>query len=579
MLAALRMLWLSLPVRKRLRFAFIVSLMALAALLEMLGVGALLPLISFLQSPDRIMDSPIAPMIALLVSEPTNQSAFIAVLVLLLLYFLLKNVFLVVLDIIQFRFLAELQAKISADLMSSYLRRPYEFHLRTNTAQIVRNVTSEVDTVFYYVMAPVSVVIAECLVIGALFLLLLVVNPKAAVLLIAIGGGLILAFFSLFRRKMMAIGADLQDSAGKMIQYAQEGLGGVKEIKVVGREAFFEHAFSRQVAQYSRSLRRTFVIHNLPAHVLETIFVLVFIASLVALAVMGKGGDAIPLIGLYAAAGFRLIPSLNRIMTGLNRLKQGSPSLCLLMAELADGRRSSEPAAGSPFAFCREISLRELRYRYPGAESDALDNVSLDIQRGERVGFIGRSGSGKTTLIDCILGLLTPTSGVVMVDGEDIQRNLSGWRQQIGYVPQHIFLTDDSFMRNVALGLADSDIDESRVWLALEAAQLAEFVRALPEGLHAPVGERGIRLSGGQRQRIGIARALYHEPALLVLDEATSALDGETEKAVVDTIRNLKNSITVLVIAHRMTTIKDCDRVFRLENGVLITSFADLDPE
>jgi len=257
------------------------------------------------------------------------------------------------------------------------------------------------------------------------------------------------------------------------------------------------------------------------------------------------------------------------VMTAINRLKQGSVSLKLVVGEMAAGAAPA-PEAGEAMAFADRISVEALHYRYPEAESEALKGISLEIRRGEMVGFVGRSGSGKTSLVDCILGLLTPSQGRIRVDGVDIQDNLGGWRRQIGYIPQDIYLTDDSLRRNIALGLDDGQIDEARVWAALEAAQMAEFARGLPAALETAIGERGVRLSGGQRQRIGIARAIYNNPSVLVLDEATSALDHQTEKAIVNTIGGLKGSRTIIVIAHRLTTIEDCDRVLMLDHGLLV---------
>jgi ATP-binding cassette subfamily C protein len=283
----------------------------------------------------------------------------------------------------------------------------------------------------------------------------------------------------------------------------------------------------------------------------------------------GKGASALPVIGLYAAAAFRLIPSLNRILTSVNRLKQSVSSVHAVMDDLTHVEPPEAEGPGPTTPFAHEIRVRGVHYRYPGADREALAGVSLEIRRGEMVGFIGKSGSGKTTLVDCILGLLPPNQGEVCVDGVDIRNGLAAWRAQIGYIPQNIYLTDDTLRKNVALGLASGDIDDSRVARAIEAAQLAELVGTLPDGLETMIGERGVRLSGGQRQRIGIARAMYSDPQVLVLDEATSALDGATEKAIVNTIAGLKNEKTIIVIAHRMTTIADCDRVFVLEGGVL----------
>ncbi|MEO8161851.1 MAG: ABC transporter ATP-binding protein, partial [Arenimonas sp.] len=427
-------------------------------------------------------------------------------------------------------------------------------------------------TIFYFTLVPVVSLLAECMVVASLLVLLFLVDPAAATLLALFGGALVLGFYLFFRERMLAIGQMLQDSSGSMVQYAQEGLGAVKEIKVSGREAFFSRAFSVHVDRYARALRRALVIHNFPIHLLESIFIAIFVGILVLLAWTGRSSNAFMLLGVYAAAAFRLIPSLNRIMTAFNRLKQSRPSLTLVMSGLQAG---SAPACASASAsvsmsFKREIAIRDLHYRYPDSDRDALAGVSLEIRRGEMVGFVGRSGSGKTTLVDCVLGLLVPSSGEILVDGEAIGDCLRAWRSEVGYIPQDIYLTDDSLLKNIALGIDEGEIDQSRVWEALEAAQMAEFVRGLPAGLATTIGERGVRLSGGQRQRIGIARAMYGRPSVLVLDEATSALDHQTEKAIVGTISGLKGLKTILVIAHRLTTIEDCDRVFVLDHGRLV---------
>lgn len=570
MLDALKKLWAFLPLKQRIRFVWIVGLMTMAATMEMIGIGALLPIIGVMQAPELIQTNGTLSALSAWLGDPSSQAFFIVLLVGLLVFFVLKNLFLIYLDFFQHRYLSALQGNLSSELLKSYLRRPYAFHLQTNTAQLIRNVTSEVTSVFYYTFVPIVSLLSESLVILALFLLILVVDPKIAVLLTFFGGLLVFGFYRVFRQRMYQIGKQLQDSSGRMIQQAQEGLGGVKEIKVMGREKFFEAAFSRHVASNARALRRALVIHNFPMRFLETLFVAIFVGMLIVMTYLSKSGELIPLIGVYAAATFRLIPSLNRIMTAINRLKQGSSSLKLVVAELsnADAHPRAEAAEGLKFA--DRITVAGLHYRYPEAETEALRDVSLEIRQGEMVGFVGRSGSGKTSLVDCILGLLTPTRGKVLVDGVDIQQRLGGWRSQIGYIPQHIYLTDDSLRKNVALGLDEEAIDQARIWRALEAAQLADFAKELPAGLETSIGEGGVRLSGGQRQRIGIARAMYYDPPVLILDEATSALDNETEKAIVNTISGLKGSKTILVIAHRMTTIEDCDRVFVLDRGVLV---------
>jgi ATP-binding cassette subfamily C protein len=570
MLTALKKLWGLLSIGQRLRFAAIVILMTIAASMEMLGVGALLPIISIMQSPALIQTNHFLSTASRMLGSPPTKTFFELLLLALLVFFVVKNAFLVFIDVFQYRFLSTLQSSMSTRLLASYLNRPYSFHLQNNTAQLIRNVTTEVGTIYYFTLVPIVSLVSECLVVLALFLLIVFVDPNTAIVLSILGGILVYSFYRSFKDRMLQIGTQLQHSSGKMIQCAQEGLGGVKEIKVMGREAFFEDTFSQQVAKYARALRRSLVIHNFPMHVLETIFVGMFVAVLILLTVLDRATAAIPLMGVYAAAAFRLIPSLNRILTATNRMKQSAPSLNLVVSELAKPDQPSDDRSSTPLKLNNELTLIGLCYQYPNSGSETLKNISLAIKRGEMVGFVGKSGSGKTTLMDCVLGLLTPTRGNVFVDGVDIQGQLGGWRTQIGYIPQHIYLTDDSLRKNIALGLEEQAIDPDKIQRALEAAQLADFVKELPGGLETTIGERGVRLSGGQRQRIGIARAMYYDPAVLILDEATSALDNETEKAIVNTISGLKRSKTILVIAHRMTTIEDCDRVFVLDKGALV---------
>jgi len=570
MLTSLKSLWDSLSTGQRLRLVVIVALMTIAASMEMLGVGALLPVITIMQKPALVDTNRVLSTASSVLGNPSSKTFFELLLFGLLVFFVAKNAFLVFLDVFQYRFLSTLQASMSTRLLASYLNRPYSFHLQHNTAQLIRNVTTEVGTVYYFTLVPILTLVSECLVVLALFLLIVIVDPNAAIALLVVGGILVYSFYRSFKDRMLQIGTQLQHSSGMMIQCAQEGLGGVKEIKVMGREVFFESTFARQVERYARALRRSLVIHNFPMHVLETIFVGMFVGVLVLLTVMDRATAAIPLMGVYAAAAFRLIPSLNRILTATNRIKQSSASLSLVVSELAQPAGSTEQSSPVPLALTKEIRLVGLGYRYPTSESETLSDISLTIRRGEMVGFVGKSGSGKTTLMDCILGLLIPTRGQVLVDGIDIHDQLAGWRSQIGYIPQHIYLTDDSLRKNIALGLDETSIEPDRIRRALEAAQLAEFVDGLPDGAETAIGERGVRLSGGQRQRIGIARAMYYDPAVLILDEATSALDNETEKTIVETVSGLKGSKTILIIAHRLSTIEDCDKIFRLQDGRLI---------
>jgi ABC-type multidrug transport system fused ATPase/permease subunit len=312
-------------------------------------------------------------------------------------------------------------------------------------------------------------------------------------------------------------------------------------------------------------------LQQLPRLWLELLAIAGLAILVISMLAQGRALEALlPTLGLFAAAAFRLMPSVNRVLTSVSSLRYALPVIHTVHAELELTAPEATKARVAIMAFREELKVQNIAYAYPGAHDAALKEISLFVRCGESVGIIGGSGAGKSTLVDILLGLLTPDSGEVRVDGQDIQHALRGWQDQIGYVPQSIFLTDDTLIRNVAFGLPSRQIDTAAVWRAIRAAQLEEFVQTLPQGLDTMVGERGVRLSGGQRQRIGIARALYHDPAMLVLDEATSSLDTATERGVMQAVRALHGAKTTLIVAHRLSTVQHCDRLYRLEHGRVV---------
>lgn len=571
MLINFKKTWELFPSDGRNKLLMFALMMTIAAGLELLGIGALLPIIGVMQQPDLIQTNKLLLSLSVLLGSPSQQGFFIWLLVLFLLLFVIKNIFLLLLSMLQFRFIATEQAALSTKLLSSYMHRPYTFHLQANTAQLLRNTTTDVSNVFSLSVMPLMTLVSEGLVVFALFALIIIIDPMVAVSSSCFGGFVAYFFYRLLRGRLARIGEEIQDSGGKSTQFAQEGLGGIKEIKVLSREAYFQSAFLSHISKYTDGIKKSNIISVLPRLVLETLFILIFVGMLLMLTLRGRLADAVPLMAVYAASAFRFIPSLGRIMNATSQLSVGRASIDLVSADwLKNTATESSPDKSASLNFKTDIALKSISYRYQGAENDAIKQISLSIKRGELIGFIGKSGSGKTTLIDIVLGLLTPSSGQVMVDGKDIQQDVSAWQNQIGYIPQTIYLTDDTLRRNIALGLSDDEIIEPYLWQALDAARLSDFVRSLPDGLDTIVGERGVRLSGGQRQRIGIARALYHNPEVLILDEATSALDNETEKEIANTIRNMQGLKTILIIAHRLTTIEGCDRVYYLKDGELL---------
>ena len=355
------------------------------------------------------------------------------------------------------------------------------------------------------------------------------------------------------------------------IQHLQQGLGGAKDAKLLGREADFLNQYHVHNAGSEKVSRREFTLGALPRLWLEMLAICALAVLVIGMIGQGKPQDALlPALGLFAAAAFRLMPSANRVINALQCVRFSRPVIDMLSSELRLLDDTNPQPRGGPLPFTMSLALDRIQFAYPSAETQALRGVSLTISRGSSVGFIGGSGAGKSTLVDIMLGLLTPDSGAVKVDGIDIRTNLRGWQDQIGYVPQSIFLTDDTLRRNVAFGLPSDQINEAGVWRAICAAQLTQFVEDLPKGLETLVGERGVRLSGGQRQRIGIARALYHDPSVLVLDEATSSLDTGTERSFMEAVRALQGDKTVIIVAHRPSTVEHCNRLFRVENGRIV---------
>lgn len=547
------------------------ALMIVGMLLETLGIGLIIPAVTIMMQGDLLVQYPaIAPFIKFLGSP--SQSELVAVAMCgLVAIFLIKNIFLAFLIWRQTHFAFDVQANLSQRLFAIYLRQPYTFHLQRNSAELVRNVTGEVG-IFTSVLNSALLLFSEILVLLGIAVLLLLVEPLGALIVVVVLGVAAWGFHRITRERISRWGVERQLHDGLRIQHLQQGLGGAKDVKLLGRESDFLTQFRTHNTKSARVWKLQSTLQNFPRLMFELLAVTGLAILVLTMLSQGRGmASIIPTLGLFAAAAFRLMPSANRVLGAIQALRYSLPVVNTLHEEMA--LTSQEPPHrkdGQKNSFKGDVRLTAVTYHYPGAASPALDGITLNLRKGECIGLIGSSGSGKSTLVDVILGLLAPNGGAVEVDGHDIQQELRQWQDQIGYVPQTIYLTDDTLRRNVAFGLPGDQIDDLAVTRAIKAAQLEEFVANLPDGMETVVGERGVRLSGGQRQRIGVARALYHDPGVLVLDEATSALDGATERGVMEAVAALQGSKTIIVVAHRLSTVENCDRLFRLERGRIV---------
>ncbi|MCS6794304.1 MAG: ABC transporter ATP-binding protein/permease [Oscillatoriaceae bacterium SKYG93] len=566
--------------RERWQIAGLFILILIGAGFETLGVGLVLPFIFLLENPQRVQETGLLKWVYQAVGEPELRQFLIWASLGLIGINLLKNAYLTWLNYLQCTFTNNKIVELYSRLFRAYLYSPYTFHLQRNSADLIRNLGSETVMFFSGVLIPGLLAITEVTILGCIALFLLILEP---ITFLAAAGGIGIAtiiFYRMVRQKLSDLGWQRQYHQGQMIRMINHGLGGIKEAKVLGREPFFIDEFEKHNIYSNRALKFYQVVSQLPRFFIETVSIVGVMLIVVFVLAQGRDfSDVIPTISLFAAAAFRLMPSINRILNAVTTMRFSSSSVYVLYQDLMELKPvlnrqvvySRQVAEVQP-VFKKEIALQNVFYRYPGASDNALKGVSLTIPKGTSVGFVGYSGAGKTTIVDVILGLLPPTEGQVLVDGRDIHEDLSAWQRLIGYIPQSIYLCDDTLRNNIAFGIPADEINEDWIESAVESAQLTELVKSLPEGLDTLVGERGVRLSGGQRQRVGIARALYHNPEVLVMDEATAALDNQTEAGVMEAVEKLSGEKTLIIIAHRLSTVKNCERLYFMSQGKIVDS-------
>jgi ATP-binding cassette, subfamily B, bacterial PglK len=460
---------------------------------------------------------------------------------------------------------------LSRRLLKGYLGQPYAFFLNRNTADLKKRMLSDIDTAVDACLTTLVQMVAVGLVAVLLVALLIAVDPLIAAIVLAIVGGFYTAVYIVNRQLIGRLGRDRSLANRQRFTVAAEALGGIKEVKLFGREAAFDARFAGPALRFARHKATADAISLLPRYLIEAIaFGGALALALVLMRTLQDLGAVLPILGLYAFAGYRLLPAAQQLYAGVTRLRFGLPMAHTVVEDLLACQSSGALLDTGPALPLREsIRFEHVTFRYPGAALPALDRLQLEIRSGMSVGIVGKTGAGKTTVVDLLLGLLEPTEGHILIDGVPLNdANRRNWQRSIGYVPQSIFLADASVAANIAFGIAPEAIDAEAVERAARIANVHDFVAGeLPSGYDTVIGERGVRLSGGQRQRVGIARALYHDPPVLVFDEATSALDNTTETAVMEAVSRLRQDRTIIIIAHRLTSVRDCDEIILLEHG------------
>ncbi len=560
---------------ERRRLALLLALMLLVAMLETLGIGLLMPYISIVNSPELIDSNRYLNFIYHELGFYSTKNFVVAMSLALVVVFVVKNGVYVLQQYFQSRQLLGLQLSIERRLMGSYLQREYLFFVANNPAELYQNIRN-VSGIIGLVYSPSLTIATEIIVLLLIGGFLLFVQPWITLVASMVLFFLAYSIYRFSRKRAARYGVEGNRYLVEMNKWMYQSFGGIKEVKILSKEDFF---LSRSMF-YSRhcawSGLKAGMLTAVTRPIIETTwFTFTVLLVLVSILAEKNGSNMLPIIVLLAAAAIRIMPALNRILNSTIAIRQATPHVNAVVSELGrvsqmEGSLISESCEGVAYPFNESIGFESIAFGYPGSSSQVLSDLSFTIKKGQSVAFVGPSGAGKTTAVDLLLGLLEPQGGKVVVDGVALaSKDARAWRRNFGYVPQSIYLSDDSIKNNIAFGQLQTEIDSARMDVVLAQAQLTEVLACLPDGVNTMVGDRGARLSGGQRQRIGIARALYRDPPILVLDEATSALDNETEREITRAIRDLRGSKTVILIAHRLSTVAHCDQIVFLVDGAV----------
>lgn len=564
--------------KQKRQIAGLAVLILIGGLLETMGVSMLLPVVQAIMEPEKLMENELVSKIMDFLGIQTGRQLIILMMGSLIVLYVIKNAYLLFQTYVQNTFVTRNRNRMISRVMREFLNRPYEEYLGADIPTVFRLTDSDIPNAFQLILVLIQMV-TEIVVAGSLCIVLVVVSPAMSLFILCIFLGMTLIITKVLKPRLNAIGHRNQMIQSRIAKWRIQSIYGLKDVKVLHREEFFVRNYYESGAIGADVARNYAVFNNLPRLLIETIFMVSMLLFI--MIYMLRGGNIsvlIPQLSAFAVAAIRVMPGTNRINTYLSEIAYSQPCLDYLYENLTanmkmdvngsvTGLAGKEQSTEARTRLQDKIVLDHITYAYPNTEKNIFTDAHMEVKKGQSVGIMGPSGSGKSTIVDILLGLLRVQSGTITCDGRNIFDNYADWLGKIGYIPQSIYLIDESIRDNIAFGIDADKIDDKRIWEVLEEAQLKEFVEELPEGLDTTIGDRGVRISGGQRQRLGIARALYHNPEILVFDEATSALDGDTEQAVMDAINSFHGRKTMVIIAHRLNTIAKCDVIYKVEDG------------
>lgn len=569
--------------KQKRQIAGLTVMILIGGMLETLGVSMMLPVVNVIMDPQSVMDNEIVQKLVAFLHIESDRQLIILMLSTLIALFVIKNAYLLLQTYVQNTFVTRNRNRMISRVMREFLNRPYEEYLGADIPTVFRLTDSDIPNAFQLILVMIQMV-TEIVVSVFLCIVLVVISPAMSLFIVVIFLGMTLVITKVLKPRLNAIGRKNQEIQSRIAKWRIQSIYGLKDVKVLHREEFFVRNYYESGAIGANVARNYAVLNNLPRLLIETVFIAAMLLFIMIYILQGNDISVlIPQLTAFAVAAIRVMPGTNRINTYLSQIAYSQPCLDYLYENLTDamkqdvngsvtglvprraesGELSSEGQEGT---LQDKIALDHISFTYPNTEKPIFTDAHMEVKKGQSVGIMGPSGAGKSTIVDILLGLLHAQKGTITCDGKNIFENYGAWLSQIGYIPQSIYLIDESIRDNIAFGIDADKIDDKRIWEVLEEAQLKEFVEELPEGLDTTIGDRGVRISGGQRQRLGIARALYHNPEILVFDEATSALDGETEKAVMDAVNSFHGKKTMVIIAHRLNTIAKCDVIYKVEN-------------